>query len=76
MLRCGLIEYRNNKCYQYAEKFEEYADGTLQRKVVLDDGFGKRSLKHFGWKLNLAILEEVVLVRDQNGRFLHFFDKC
>jgi hypothetical protein len=29
MLRCGLIEYRNNKCYQYAEKFEEYADGTL-----------------------------------------------
>ena len=56
MLRCGLIEYRNNKNYQYAEKWEEFADGTLQKKVVLDDGYGKRSLKHFGWKLNLASL--------------------
>jgi hypothetical protein len=43
---------------------------------VLDDGYGKRSLKHFGWKLNLAILEEVItIVRDHNGRFLHFMDK-
>lgn len=48
----------------------------MQKKVVLDDGYGKRSLKHFGWKLNLAILEEeITIVRDHNGRFLHFMDK-
>ena len=74
MVRCGLTEYRNNKNYQYAEKWEEFADGTLQKKVVLDNGFGERSLKHFGWKLNLAILEEVSIVRNKEGMFLHFMD--
>ena len=48
LLRCGQGEYRNNRNYEYAEKWEEYANGTLQKKTVLDDGFGKRSLKHYG----------------------------
>ena len=75
MLRQGLSEFRNNRNYQFAERWEEHADGTLEKKVVKDDGFGKRSLKHFGWKLNLGILEEVGIIRDADGKFLHFIDK-
>lgn len=39
-LRQGLKEFRNNRNYQYAEKWEEQIDGTLSKKIVLDDGFG------------------------------------
>lgn len=39
-LRQGLKEFRNNKNYQYAEKWVERNDGTLSKKIVLDDGFG------------------------------------
>lgn len=75
LLRCGQGEYRNNRNYEYAEKWEEYANGTLQKKTVLDDGFGKRSLKHYGWKLNLGILEEIELVRNADGLFMYYVDK-
>lgn len=42
---------------------------------MLDDGFGKRNHQHLGWKLNLAILEEIGIVRDFDGRFLRYEDK-
>ena len=45
LIRSGLSEYKNNRNYHYAEKWDEFQDGTQIKRVVLDDGFGKRTLK-------------------------------
>jgi hypothetical protein len=28
----------------YAEKYEEFEDGTLLKKIIHDDGYGKKTL--------------------------------
>ena len=59
LIRDGLSEYRNNRNYHYGEKWDEYQDGTQQKKIILDDGFGKRTLKEIGKKLNEDVMATV-----------------
>ena len=75
LIRSGYSEFRNNRQYMYAEKWDEFIDGTQQRKVILDDGYGKRTLKEYGKKLNLDLMLETKLVTDERGYFMHFQDR-
>lgn len=74
LIRSGFSEYRNNRNYHYGEKWDEYQDGTQHKKIILDDGFGKRTLKELGKKLNDEIMAEVKLCTDENGFFMFFID--
>lgn len=74
LIRSGLSEYRNNRNYLYAEKWDEYLDGAQHKKIILDDGFGKRTLKELGRKLNIEVLDDVKLCTDNRGYFLCFQD--
>lgn len=74
LIRSGLSEFRNNRNYLYAEKWDEYQDGTQQKKIILDDGFGKRTLKEIGKKLQPSILADVKLYTDEKGYFVCFRD--
>ena len=69
MLRSGLNDYRNNRNYLWAEQWEEYIDGTLLTKTVLDDGFGCKTLEEKGKKLNLDKMEDVQVVVNDKGIF-------
>lgn len=74
LIRSGLSEFRNNRNYLYAEKWEEFQDGTQQKKIILDDGFGTRTLKELGKQLKPEVLGKVKLYTDEKGYFLCFRD--
>jgi len=44
IIRSGFSEFRNNRQYLYADKWEEFVDGSLRQKIIIDDGHGKRTL--------------------------------
>ena len=48
MMRSGIVEFRNNRNFLNAEYWEEYYDGTLTKKIVNDDGYGKKLMKETG----------------------------
>lgn len=74
LIRSGFSEFRNNRQYLYAEKWDEFIDGTQHKKIILDDGYGRRALKEIGKKLNLDLLEDVKLLTDELGYFMCFQD--
>ena len=55
-MRSGVNDFRNNRNYLYSERWEEYLDGSLSKRSVLDNGYGTRTLKDEGFKLNLDLL--------------------
>jgi hypothetical protein len=44
LIRCGIIEFRNNRNFLNAEHFEEYEDGSLIKKIVNDNGYGLKKM--------------------------------
>lgn len=52
LIRSGLSEFQNNRNYLYVEKWDEFQDGTQHKKIILDDGYGKRTLKELGKRLS------------------------
>ena len=75
IIRCGFSEFRNNRQYLYADKWEEFVDGSLHQKIIIDDGHGKRTLQEIAKKLNLALLDNVKLLTDERGYFMCFMDE-
>ena len=45
LVRSGMNDFRNNRNYLYSERWEEYLDGSLSKRSVLDNGYGTRTLK-------------------------------
>lgn len=43
-MRSGIKEFRNNRNFLNAEYWEEFYDGTLLKKVVMDNGYGKKEM--------------------------------
>ena len=74
LIRSGLTEFRNNRNYLYAEKWDEFQDGAQHKKIILDDGYGKRTLKELGKKLKPEVLADVKLYTDERGYFVCFRD--
>lgn len=75
LLRSGLSDFKNNRNYLYAEQWEEYTDGTILKKIVHDNGYGKKVMEEQGKKLNLEQLQGVQLITDQRGFFKGFRDE-
>ena len=74
LIRSGLTEFRNNRNYLYAENWDEFQDGAQHKKIILDDGYGKRTLKELGKKLKPQVLADVKLYTDERGYFVCFRD--
>lgn len=74
MIRSGITDFRNNRNYLNAEHWEEYIDGTLLKKIINDNGYGKKVMEEQGRKLNLDKIDDVQLVTDENGYFIKFKD--
>lgn len=64
----------NNRNYLYAEKWDEFEDGTLLKKIIHDDGYGKKILTEQNCKLNINILENLMLKTDERGFFKSYFN--
>jgi|LauGreDrversion4_2_1035121.scaffolds.fasta_scaffold3729825_1 hypothetical protein len=64
----------NNRNYLYAEKWDEFEDGTLLKKIIHDDGYGKKTLTEQNCKLNINILENLMLKTDERGFFKSYFN--
>lgn len=73
-MRSGFSDFTNNRNYLYAEKWEEYDDGSLLKKIILDDGYGKKTLTEQNCRLNINLLEQVKLKTDEKGYFISFVD--
>lgn len=74
LVRSGVQEFRNNRQFMVVEHFEEFIDGTLIKKIVEDDSYGKKILEKRGMKLNLDKIENIEMYTDQNGYFKHYQD--
>lgn len=74
MVRSGVQEFRNNRDFMIVEHFEEFIDGTLIKKIVEDDSYGKKILEKKGMKLNLDKIENVQMHTDPTGYFKHYQD--
>lgn len=64
LVRSGITTFLNNRNFLYAEQWEEYQDGTLLKKIVHDNGYGKKILEEQCKKLNLDKLEGLTMVTD------------
>ena len=64
MTRSGVQDFRNNKNFMVVEAWEEYDDGTLIRKIIHDDSYGKKILEKKCIKLDLSRLGNVHMVCD------------
>jgi hypothetical protein len=58
-VRSGITDFRNNRNYLNAEHWEEYMDGTLIKKIINDNGYGKKIMEERGRKLNLDKLVDI-----------------
>ena len=76
MTRSGVQDFRNNKNFMEVEAWEEFDDGTLIRKIVHDDSYGKKVLEKKCVKLDLSKLENVHMVTDVKGYFKYFQDSA
>lgn len=45
LIRSGISEFKNNRNYIKAEHWEEFTDGTLKKKIIRDDGYGKKEME-------------------------------
>lgn len=76
MTRSGVHDFKNNKNFMLVEAWEEYDDGTLIRKIVHDDSYGKKVLEKKVIKLDLSKLANVHMVCDEKGYFKYFQDSA
>lgn len=58
----------------YAEKWEEFDNGTLLKKIIHDDGYGKKTLTEQNCKLSINLLENVSLKKDEKGYFKAYIE--
>ena len=42
VFRSGVTEFRNNRNFMRVEQWEEYIDGSLIKKIVQDDSYGRK----------------------------------
>ena len=63
LIRQGMNDFRNSRNFLYCEKWEEFMDGSVCKKIVHDNGFGVKTLKDKGKKLNLDILSESTQIK-------------
>lgn len=42
MFRSGVTDFKNNRNFLRVEQWEEYDDGSLVKKIVQDDSYGKK----------------------------------
>lgn len=49
-------------------------DGTLIKKIINDNGYGKKIMEERGRKLNLDKLVDIQIITDENGYFIKFKD--
>jgi len=75
MVRSGLKDFKNNRNYYYAEQWEEYIDGTLLKKMVIDNGFSEKTLEESGTKFNVEKMDSLAINLDNCGYFICFLDK-
>lgn len=75
MVRSGLKDYKNNRNYYYAEQWEEYIDGTILKKMVLDNGYSEKTMEESGMKFNVEKMESLAINLDQCGYFICYLDK-
>ena len=73
MKRSGISEFKNNRHYSKVEQWEEYADGTLLKKTIMDDGYGKKTMVEQGLKLNGSKMQ-LKVITDHEGYFQKFED--
>lgn len=64
MVRSGLKDYKNNRNYYYAEQWEEYIDGTLLKKMVLDNGYSEKTMEESGMKINVEKMDNLAMNLD------------
>ena len=74
MVRSGLKDYKNNRNYYYAEQWEEYIDGTLLKKMVLDNGYSEKTMEESGMKFNVDKMENLAVNLDQLGYFICYIN--
>ena len=75
IIRSGISDFKNNRNYLKAEHWEEYVDGTLKKKIVRDDGCGKKEMEEQIRKLDLESINDIQLVTDEEGFYMHFLDE-
>ena len=74
-MRSGIVEFRNNRNFLNAEYWEEFYDGTLMKKIVSDNGYGKKVMKQVGQRLDIDKLDTVKKNTDEKGYFVSFEDQ-
>lgn len=75
IIRSGISDFKNNRNYLKAEHWEEYVDGLLKKKIVRDDGYGKKEMEEQFRKLDLEKITDIQLVTDEQGYYMHFVDE-
>lgn len=75
MMRSGIMEFRNNRNFLNAEYWEEYYDGSLLKKIVSDNGYGKKEMKQAGQRLDISKIEGIKKNTDEKGYFKSFEDE-
>ena len=73
-MRSGIKEFRNNRNFLEAEHWEEFYDGSLLKRIVKDNGYGIKSMKQSGMRLDLDKIEGVTRVTNEEGYFVSFKD--
>ena len=74
MFRSGVSDFKNNRGFLRVEQWEEYVDGSLVKKIVQDDGYGRKQLEKRGIKLNLDKIPSIQMYSDQNGYYKYFLN--
>jgi hypothetical protein len=72
VIRSGISDFKNNRSYFYGEQWEEFHDGTINKKIVTDDGLGSKVLEEENQKLNIEMMTNINCVIDEKGYFMHF----
>lgn len=72
IIRSGISDFKNNRNYFYAEQWEEFHDGTINKKIVKDDGLGHKVLEEEHQKLNIETMTNINIIIDEKGYFTHF----
>lgn len=74
-MRSGIVEFRNNRNFLTAEFWEEFFDGTLMKKIVSDNGYGLKTMKQTGQKLDIDKIGKIKKETDDNKFFKCFIDE-
>ena len=69
LLKSGLNEFRNNKNFSDVEEWKEYSDGTIIKKKINDNGYGRRIRAETGQKLHRERLKNLkrAMMKNENG---------